>query len=132
MKSVCSDKNCQETPNVHMELVQPAKKNSCYMQSMPRPVMSQSSYKKRKSGHDDKCQSTVCFEKNCQETQIVQMQPKKPISNMQFPKPAVTYKYTRLCCDRNCQSARYYKKKSPVRPMCGKEKNCQSQPISNM
>ena len=72
-KSLCSDENCQETPNVHMQPVQPAKKRSCHIQSMPRPAMSQPSYKKRKSVHDDQCQSTVWFNKNCQETKSVQM-----------------------------------------------------------
>ena len=35
----------------------------------------------------------------------------KKSSNMQLPKPAVPYKYTRLCSDKNCQSARCYQEK---------------------
>ena len=38
--------------------------------------------------------------------------------DMQLPKPAVPYKYTRLCSDKNCQSTRCYKKKNS-------DKNCQ-------
>ena len=45
--------------------------------------------------------------------------------DMQLPKPAVPYRYTRLCSDMNCQSTRCVKKKCPVRPECD-GKNCQS------
>ena len=59
------------------------------------------------------------------------MRPKKPIihmqsvtktHDMQLPKPA----FTRLCSDKNFRSTRCFKKKSPVRPMYGYDKNCQS------
>ena len=41
------------------------------------------SYKKRKSVYDDqKCQYTVCSDKNCQETQSINMQPVKPSMDM--------------------------------------------------
>ena len=56
----------------------------------------------------------------------------EPSMDMQLPKPAVLYNYKRLCSGKNCQSTRCYKKKSSVRPLCGKDKNCQSQPINNM
>ena len=77
---------------------------------------------------DDKnCQSTkfiksVCSYKNCQ------LQPVKPPMDMWLPKPAIPYKHARLCSDKNCQSKRCYRKKSPVRPMYGNDKNCQEIP----
>ena len=77
--------------------------------------------------NDEKnCQSSLCSEKKCQETQSINKQPVKTSVDMQLPKPAVPYKYTRLCSDKNCQSTRCYKIKSPKRPMCGDDKNCQS------
>ena len=57
-------------------------------------------------------------DKNCQ----VDMWPVKLEMDMQLPKPAIT----RLCSDKNRQSSRYFKNKSPVRPMYGHDKNCQS------
>ena len=37
-------------------------------------------------------------------------------------------KHVPLCKDKNCQSSRCYRKKSPVRPMYGNDKNCQEIP----
>ena len=67
----------------------------------------------------------VCSDKSCQENQDIIMQLVKPSIDMHLPKPAIPYKYTRLCSDKNCQSTRCYKKKSPVRPVCD-DNNCQS------
>ena len=89
------DKNCQDIK--FMQPVQPAKKKSCYMCSMPRPAVSQSSYKKKKSLHVDQCQSTVCFDKNYQ----VNMWPVKPAKqsiHMQSVEPASC----KMCDDKNC------------------------------
>ena len=41
------------------------------------------------------------------------------MNNMWLPKPAVLYKYRRLCSDKNCQSTRCYRKRVY-------DKNCQS------
>ena len=76
-------------------------------------------------------------DKNCQTTQCVHMCTAMKSSNMWLPKPAVPYKYIRLCSDKNCQSTRCYRKKSPARPRCSNDKNCQStmqpkKPISNI
>ena len=69
------------------------------------------------------CQATRCYkennlvfdDRNCQSTQYDHMQTAMKSSNMQLPKPAVPYKYTRLCSNKNCQSTRCFKKKYPVR-----------------
>ena len=120
---VCSDKKCQET-----KLMCPMKPKMD-MQSIPRAAKLQCTYKKK-----DQVKS-MCSDKNCQEIPNVQMRPKKPIIHIRsvtkindiwLPKPAVSYQYRRLCSDKNCQCTRCYKKKSPKRPMCGDEKNCQS------
>ena len=52
-----------------------------------------------------------CFDKECQEN--INMQPGMPEKNMQLLKPAIR----RLGSDKNCQSTRCYKKKSPMRPI---------------
>ena len=123
MKTVCSDKNCQETQSINMCPVKPPMD----MQSR-EPAMKQSTWK---FNQDDKnCQSTksiksVCDGKNCKSTQCVHMQTAMKSCNKQLPKPSVPYKYTGLCSDKNCQSTRCYKKKSPMRPMCGNDMNCQ-------
>ena len=78
-----------------------------------------------KSEYDDfQSQSIVSSDKNCQDNKSVIMQPVKPQLDMQLPKLAITG----LCRDKSCQSPRCYnyKKKSPVRPMYGYDKNCQS------
>ena len=79
-------------------------------------------------------QSNVCSDKNCQQTQSINMRPVKPSMNMQLTKQAVPYQYTRLCNDKNCQSARCYKKSDYTKW----HKTCQStqymqpkKPISN-
>ena len=68
------------------------------------------------------------FWKNCQETKLIHMWLLKPekSSIKWLLKPAVLDQYKRLCCDKNCQTTRCYRKKCPVRPMCGDDKNCQS------
>ena len=67
---------------------------------------------------------TVNFQKykNCQENQNINMWLVKPPMDMRLPKPAIPYKYTRLCSDKNCQSTRCYKKHEYIK--C--DKNCQS------
>ena len=99
-------------------------------------------YKKNKPVFDDSiCQSNVCSDKNCQNTKF--MQPVKSEMNMQSkePKSSLKKKHVPVCSDRNCQSTRCYRRKSPVRPMYGNDKNCQEaqsvqmrpkKPISNM
>ena len=78
------------------------------------------------SMNDDKnCQSRVCSDKKYQETQSINMWPVKPSMDMWLPKTAVPYKYTRLCSDKNCQSARCYKKKNS-------DKNCQGTKFIHM
>ena len=68
---------------------------------------------------DQKCQSTVCFEKNCQ----VNMQPVKPEMNMWSKETQSSYKkkHVPLCSFKNCQSTRCYRK--PEYTKC--DKNCQ-------
>ena len=85
----------------------------------------------------------VCSEKNCQDTKF--KQPVKPAMDMQSREPEMQssfkMKHVTLCSDMNCQSTRCYKKKCPVRPVYGNDKNCQEahsvqmqpkKPISNM
>ena len=71
-------------------------------------------------------------DKNFQENQNINMQLVKPPMDMWLPKPAVQYKYQRLCRDKNCQSTRCYKKYEDTK--C--DKNCQAMspkmPINNM
>ena len=142
-------KNCQESPNVHMWPLKPAKE-STHMQSVTR-----SSNTSVEPASDKNCQAIRCYKKNnlvcsdktCQDYQCVNMQPVKPETSsiMWLPKPAVPNQYKRLCNDKNCQSTRCYKiseyikydkncqstrcfsfkKKCPVRPVCN-DKNCQS------
>ena len=79
------------------------------------------------------CQSTRCYkkkdqvkslfsDKNCQETQNINIQPVKPSMDIQLPKSV----RKQVIC-KNCQSTRCFssKKKCPVRPVCD-DKNCQS------
>ena len=62
------DKNCQETPNSHMQPVMPAKESS-HMQSVRRPEMLQSS---NKQNIYDKCPVKSMFsDKNCQDTKFM-------------------------------------------------------------
>ena len=75
---------------------------------------------------DDKiCQSNVCSDKNCQDTKF--MQPVKPEMNRPSKEPQSSFKkkHVPLCSDKNCQSTRCYRKKSPMRPMYGNDKDCQ-------
>ena len=43
--------------------------------------------------------------------------------NMWLPKPAIPYRYKRLCSDKNCQSTRCYKKKDKVKSVYS-DNNC--------
>ena len=54
----------------------------------------------------------VYSDKNCQEN--INMQPVMQEMNVQLPKLAVLYVYSRLCSDKNCQFTRGYKKESSV------------------
>ena len=54
----------------------------------------------------------MCSDKKCQDDQCVNMWPVKPPKDMQLSKPEISYQYKRLCCDKNCQSTRCYKKKN--------------------
>ena len=81
--SICSDKNCQETPNVHIwpvmlakesnnmqsvtrpSNIKPEMKRSSSIQSMLRPAKLQSKYKK-----NDQVKS-VCSEKNFQKLKVL-------------------------------------------------------------
>ena len=128
------DKNCQANKSAHRQPV----KSAMDMQSNGSAVPIQYKMSKQQitAQEDDKnCQVTrcnkkknqlkqvksMCFDRNCQ----VNMRPVKPEIDMQLPKPAIPYKYKRLCSDKNCQSTRCFKKKCPVRPVCD-DKNCQS------
>ena len=51
--------------------------------------------------------------------------------------PSFKKKHIPFCSDKSCQSIKYYRKTSPVRPKCGNDKNCQStmwpkKPINNV
>ena len=67
----------------------------------------------------------MCSNKKCKNNESVIMRPEKPEMDMQLPKPAIPYKYTRLCSDKNCQSTRCYQKKDSMRSMYGNDMNCQ-------
>ena len=113
------------------------------MWSIPRPAKPQSKYKKKDqvkanqvSMSDDKnCKlpkfiKSVSSDTNCKDNRNGNMWPVKLQMDMQSKEPAMQSsfkkKYVPLCSDKNCQSTRCYKKKSPKRPMCGDNKNCQS------
>ena len=77
--AVCSDKNCQETPKVHMQPVKPAKessnmwpvkpvKESSHMRSVRRPEMLQSGTKQHI--YEECPVKSTSSDKNCQETQM--------------------------------------------------------------
>ena len=107
--------------------MKPAMKTN-HMWSVPRPAKSQSKYKKKEQVNfhqmdddkscqstkfikpvyeDQKCQSTVCFDKNCQ----VNMQQVMPEMNIQSKEPQSSFKkkHVPLCSDQSCQSTRCYK-----------------------
>ena len=78
-------------------------------------------YKMRKKSNtvpqaDDKyCQSTkyyenMCSDKKCPENINIQLVNSQV--DVQLPKPAVQYVYSRLCKDKNSQSTRCYKKRN--------------------
>ena len=108
--------------------VQSANKELSHRWSMPRPAKLQSEYKKK-----DQVVSE-CSEKNCQDNKCANMWPVKPEMNMWSKEPQSSFKkkHVPLCSDKNCQSTRCYRKRSPMRPMCAKGKNCQSKPRSIM
>ena len=104
--AVCSDKQCQEFQNVHMQPVKPAKELN-HMQSVTRssnmksikPEILQSSSKQKKPVK----QESVCCDKNHQ----VNMWPVKPEMDMWSREPAMkqpTYKFNQD--DKNCQSTK--------------------------
>ena len=70
-------------------------------------------------GDDRKCQSTQFYKKTKDQ---VNMWPVRPTIDMWSVEPAT---YKKMCSDKNCQSKRCCKKKSPVRPVWD-DKNCQS------
>ena len=80
-----------------------------------RSKMLQSSNKQ--NVYEEETEKYVCSD-NCQENQNINMWPVKPAMNMQLPKPAIPYKYTRLCSDKDCQFTRCYKKKDQVKSVC--------------
>ena len=75
----------------------------------------------------------VLQNKNCSNNNIANMQLQKPSLNQENMKKPATKPKSSLCRDRNCQSTRCFKKatkclytKSPEKPRCGDDKNCQS------
>ena len=88
VKSVCSGKNSQETPNVHMWLVKPAKGSSDMWSVEP------ANYKKI---HNDK---------NCQETSKVHIWPVQPAKKESCYKQSIP---------RPAKLQSEYKKKNPVK-----------------
>ena len=133
--AVCSEKQCQETPNVHMWPVKPAKESN-HMQSVTRS----SNRKAVESASDKNCHATTCYtknnsvcsDKNCQDTKFVQ--PVKQEMNMQSKEPQSSFKkkHVPLCNDKNCQSTRCYRNRSPMRPMYCNDKNCQENKFVQM
>ena len=115
-RSICYDKNCQDT-----KFMQPVKPKMD-IQSIPRRAKLQSKCNKRDQvklnevsmNDNNNCQSPkfikyVCSDKTCQVDQCVNMWPMKLEMDMWLPKPAIPYKYTRLCNDKNCQAIRCYR-----------------------
>ena len=89
---------------------------------MPRPAKLQSDSAKLQSKYkkkgqvkfnqvtmndDQKCQSTVCSDKNCQDNKCVNMWLVKPEMHMQLMDPA---SYKKMCNDKNCESTGCYEK----------------------
>ena len=78
---------------------------------------------------------TVCEGKNCPSTQSSDMWPLKPAmkyEDLWLREPA-TKSSSSSCSDKSCHSTRCFKKiiRSPMRPMCGDDKNCQTTQSSN-
>ena len=146
------DKNCQADKSAHIQLVKPVM-SSVHMQSnIPAvPIQDKKSMQQIVPQEDDKnCQvnvkpvkkivfddkkssSTICYKnpvcsnKKCQDTRFTW--PVKPVIYMQSKEAAMQSsfqkKHVLLCSDKNCQSTRCYRKKSPARPMYGNDRNCQ-------
>ena len=140
-RPVCSDKQCQETSKVHLQPVQPAKKKSNYMW-LAKPASLQSASKQKNPRRqkymcaDKKCQASKCYKKVYKNCQTTNMQPVESHVDMQSKEPAMQAsfkkKHVPLCKDKNYQSTRCYRKKSPVRRMYGYDKNCQEIPNVQM
>ena len=85
---------------------------------------------------DKKYQATKCYKKVDKNCQITYMWPVKPEMKIQSKEPAMQYSFKKkhipLCKDKNCESTRCYRKKSPVRPMYDNDKNCQEIPNVKM
>ena len=85
--------------------------------------------------HDKQCQETklsVCEGKKWPSTRCSDRKPAIENKDVQSREPATKTKSS-LCRDRYCQSTRCFKKatrcsytKSPEKPICGDDKNCQS------
>ena len=99
------------------------------------PIQDKMSMQQIVPQEDDKnCQvnmKSMCSDKNSQENQNINMWPVKPEMDMQSPRPAIPYKHTRLCSDKNCQSTTCYKKKDQVKSLCS-NKNCQETKFNHM
>ena len=120
MSKVCADKKCQAIKcykkidkNCQTSVKWPVKP-PIHMQSVTRSASDKNyqatiSYQKQKKCEydDSKSQSTVNYDKNCQENEIINMQPVKPEMNVWLFKPAIR----RLCNDKNCQSTRFLQEK---------------------
>ena len=134
--SVCSDENCQETQNIHMQPVKPAKESN-NMWSVNRSSKMKATLQSSSKQKNPVKQASMCSHKKCQDKKCVNMLPVKPEMDIQSKESQSSFKkkHAPLCSDKNCQSTRCYKKSEYSK--C--DKNCQSthfmwpkKPISNM
>ena len=143
-KDILQNKNCS---NVNIVNIQPQKPSLSDEQFKKPATMYKYKYNKYHEefiSYDKQCQETkqsVCEVKKCPSIQCSDRKPVMKNKDMMSRELATETKSS-LCNDKNCQSTRCFKKftrcvnaKSPVRPMCNDDKNCQSvqfiQPVEN-
>ena len=105
-------------PQMDMQLKKPAPaKESSFMEKYVPLYKDKNCQATICEYNDSKSQSSRWSDKNCQEI----MWPVMPEMDMWLPKPAVLYKYSSLCNDKNCQSTKCYSYKKK-----NYDKNCWS------
>ena len=134
-KEVLQNKNCSNVNIVNMKSQKPSLREEWFKKPA---TMYKYKYKKHQEEvicYDKQCQETkrsVCEGKKCPSTQCSDMKPVMKNKDVWSREPATEAKSS-LYRDSYCQSTRCFKKatrcsytKSPQKPICGDDKNCQS------
>ena len=132
-KDVVENKNCSNVNIVNMQTQKPSWRDEQFKKPA---TMYKYKYRKHQGEvicDDKKCQApmkTVHKGKNCPSIQSSVMPPVKPIMKNEdlWLREAARKSSSSLCSDKNCHSARCFKKitRCPMRPMCSDDENCQS------